>query len=91
MSLESKICNFNVNIQLIQLFQLSTTKLPKLLDNETFCSHFSSPVKSIFEGATKYNILHYLEDARDRGLTYVELDLEEEADEHDEEEGKENN
>ena len=35
-------------------------------------------MKSIFEGATKYDILHYLEDARDRGLTDVELDLEEE-------------
>ena len=45
-------------------------------------SHYSrSPVKSIFEGATKYDILHYLEDARDRGLTDVELDLEEEEDE----------
>merc|ERR1719351_195779 len=31
-------------------------------------------VKSIFEGATKYDILHYLEDAKERGLTDVELD-----------------
>jgi hypothetical protein len=46
----------------------------------------SSPVKSIFEGATKYDILHYLEDARDRGLTDVELDMEEDEDEEEEEE-----
>ena len=32
-------------------------------------------VKSIFEGATKYDILHYLEDAKERGLTDVELDV----------------
>ena len=30
------------------------------------CSEHSSPVKSIFEGATKYDILNYLEDARYR-------------------------
>ena len=39
-----------------------------------------SPVKSIFEGATKYDILHYLEDARERGLTDCDLD---ECDEND--------
>ena len=33
-----------------------------------------SPVKSIFEGATKYDILHYLEDAKERGLTDVDLE-----------------
>ena len=44
----------------------------------------SSPVKSIFEGASKYDILNYLEDARERGLTDCDLDLEE-----DEEEGEE--
>ena len=33
-------------------------------------------MKSIFEGATKYDILHYLEDAKERGLTDVELDNE---------------
>ena len=41
-------------------------------------------MKSIFEGATKYDILHYLEDAKERGLTDVELDnedLEEEEEE----------
>ena len=48
----------------------------------------SSPVKSIFEGASKYDILNYLEDARERGLTDCDLDLEEEdEDEGDEEEG----
>ena len=31
-------------------------------------------VKSIFEGATKYDILHYLEDAKERGLTDVDLE-----------------
>ena len=36
-------------------------------------------VKSIFEGATKYDILHYLEDAKERGLTDVELDAPDEA------------
>ena len=51
---------------------------------------FRSPVKSIFEGATKYDILHYLEDARDRGLTDVELDLEEEDEEVEEEIEEEN-
>ena len=35
----------------------------------------SSPVKSIFEGASKYDILNYLEDARERGcLTDCDLD-----------------
>ena len=34
----------------------------------------SSPQKSIFEGATKYDILNYLEDARERGLTDCDLD-----------------
>ena len=38
----------------------------------------SSPVKSIFEGASKYDILNYLEDARERGLTDCDLDLDEE-------------
>ena len=51
----------------------------------TYSLCFRSPIKSIFEGATKYDILHYLEDARDRGLTDVELDLEEEDDEEVEE------
>ena len=45
----------------------------------------ASPVKSIFEGATKYDILHYLEDAKERGLTDVELD--EDADDLEEEDG----
>ena len=45
----------------------------------------SSPVKSIFEGASKYDILNYLEDARERGLTDCDLDLDEE--EEDEEGG----
>ena len=43
----------------------------------------SSPVKSIFEGASKYEILNYLEDARERGLTDCDLDLEEEEEEED--------
>ena len=42
-------------------------------------------MKSIFEGATKYDILHYLEDAKERGLTDVELDNE---DLEEEEEGE---
>ena len=46
----------------------------------------SSPVKSIFEGASKYDILNYLEDARERGLTDCDLDLDEEEEE-DEDEG----
>ena len=37
----------------------------------------SSKVKSIFEGATKYDILHYLEDAKERGFTDVEIDEDE--------------
>ena len=41
----------------------------------------SSPVKSIFEGASKYDILNYLEDARERGLTDCDLDLDEEEEE----------
>ena len=41
----------------------------------------ASPVKSIFEGASKYDILNYLEDARERGLTDCDLDLEEEEEE----------
>ena len=41
----------------------------------------SSPVKSIFEGASKYDILNYLEDARERGLTDCDLDELEEDDE----------
>jgi hypothetical protein len=42
----------------------------------------STPVKSIFEGASKYDILNYLEDARERGLTDCDLgDLEEEQEE----------
>ena len=38
-------------------------------------------IKSIFEGATKYDILHYLEDAKERGLTDVELDAPDDAEE----------
>lgn len=34
------------------------------------------PVKSIFVGATKYEILHYLEDAKERGVPDLELDVE---------------
>jgi hypothetical protein len=40
------------------------------------CSTATEEVKSIFEGATKYDILHYLADAKERGLTDVELELE---------------
>jgi len=40
----------------------------------------ASPVKSIFEGASKYDILNYLEDAKERGLTDCDLDLDEEED-----------
>ena len=47
----------------------------------------SSPVKSIFEGASKYDILNYLEDARERGLTDCDLDLEEEEEDDDDEGG----
>ena len=43
-----------------------------------------SPVKSIFEGASKYDILNYLEDARERGLTDCDLELEEEEVEEEE-------
>ena len=43
-------------------------------------------VKSIFEGATKYDILHYLEDAKERGLTDVELDAPDEGEEVEENE-----
>ena len=42
-------------------------------------------MKSIFEGATKYDILHYLEDAKERGLTDVELDNEDLEEEEEEE------
>ena len=42
-------------------------------------------MKSIFEGATKYDILHYLEDAKERGLTDVELDNEEDLEQEEEE------
>ena len=46
------------------------------IDSISINSPYSrSPVKSIFEGATKYDILHYLEDARDRGLTNFKLEL----------------
>ena len=48
-------------------------------------------MKSIFEGATKYDILHYLEDARDRGLTDVELGVEEEEEEDEVEDIEEDN
>ena len=47
----------------------------------TIISDPSSPVKSIFEGASKYDILNYLEDARERGLTDCDLDLDEEEEE----------
>ena len=40
------------------------------------CSTATEEVKSIFEGATKYDILHYLADAKERGLTDVELEIE---------------
>jgi hypothetical protein len=40
------------------------------------CSTATEEVKSIFEGATKYEILHYLADAKERGLTDVELEIE---------------
>ncbi len=43
-----------------------------------------SPVKSIFEGATKYDILHYLEDAKERGFTDVEIDDDDDEDEEEE-------
>ena len=48
-----------------------------------------SEVKSIFEGATKYDILHYLEDAKERGLTDVELDNEDPEEEEEVEDGTE--
>jgi len=48
-------------------------------------SRSSTPVKSIFEGATKYDILHYLEDAKERGFTDVD-DIEEDLPTDDEEE-----
>ena len=46
-------------------------------------------MKSIFEGATKYDILHYLEDAKERGLTDVELDTEDLEEEEEVEDGTE--
>ena len=46
-------------------------------------------MKSIFEGATKYDILHYLEDAKERGLTDVELDNEDLEEEEEVEDGTE--
>ena len=47
-------------------------------------SESSSPVKSIFEGASKYDILNYLEDARERGLTDCDLDIDEEEEDGEE-------
>ena len=49
----------------------SSTATIKTVTSE---DHSEAQVKSIFEGATKYDILHYLEDAKERGLTDVDLD-----------------
>ena len=57
---------------------LPSEKQPSPSRSSPIISDPSSPVKSIFEGATKYDILNYLEDARERGLTDCDLDLEEE-------------
>ena len=50
----------------------SSTTTIKTVTSEV--SNSETQLKSIFEGATKYDILHYLEDAKERGLTDVELD-----------------
>ena len=57
---------------------LPSEKQPSPSRSSPIISDPSSPVKSIFEGASKYDILNYLEDARERGLTDCDLDLEEE-------------
>ncbi len=48
----------------------------KSFNNIGHSSTATEEVKSIFEGATKYDILHYLADAKERGLTDVELEIE---------------
>jgi hypothetical protein len=55
----------------------ATEKQPSPSRTSPILSDQSSPVKSIFEGASKYDILNYLEDARERGLTDCDLDLDE--------------
>ena len=60
---------------------LPSEKQPSPSRSSPIISDPSSPVKSIFEGASKYDILNYLEDARERGLTDCDLDLEEEEEE----------
>ena len=60
---------------------LPAEKQPSPSRTSPILSDQSSPVKSIFEGASKYDILNYLEDARERGLTDCDIDLEEEEDE----------
>eukprot|EP00092_Neocalanus_flemingeri_P003468 GFUD01003717.1.p1 GENE.GFUD01003717.1~~GFUD01003717.1.p1 ORF type:complete len:1661 (+),score=297.05 GFUD01003717.1:288-5270(+) len=57
---------------------LPAEKQPSPSRSSPIISDPSSPVKSIFEGASKYDILNYLEDARERGLTDCDLDLDEE-------------
>ena len=48
---------------------------PPNSSSDSSSSHSNNhEVKSIFEGATKYDILHYLEDAKERGLTDVDLE-----------------
>ena len=60
---------------------LPSEKQPSPSRSSPIISDPSSPVKSIFEGASKYDILNYLEDARERGLTDCDLDIEEEEEE----------
>ena len=60
---------------------LPSEKQPSPARSSPIVSSPTSPVKSIFEGASKYDILNYLEDARERGLTDCDLDLEEEEEE----------
>ena len=56
----------------------SSTNTIKTVTSET---NSENQLKSIFEGATKYDILHYLEDAKERGLTDVELDAPDDTEE----------
>ena len=56
-------------------------KQPSPSRTSPILSDQSSPIKSIFEGASKYDILNYLEDARERGLTDCDLDLDEDDEE----------
>ena len=71
MTVVTKTCYYS-NTQKFTLSYISYSSLKAQIDEED--------VKSIFVGATKYEILHYLEDAKERGVDTLQDSEENEAD-----------